>query len=183
MLLIVSLIGLLGCYGSHRIDPETGIEYSNVGGPYGATAHMDAQGRNDLLRDAADGDVPVTVTSSTRSGDRMTTETVTVGNQYGAYGNGAMPVYVSFDPNMAQGAAYNAAFREQWKQQNGMAPPAVGGGNGGSAGNGGSVSASQVLVDPNAVCPKVGMPRNQAEMDACQNDGMGQIMTRLPVSK
>ena len=184
MLLIVSLSGLFGCTSYHR-TPE-GTEYINPTlAPYGTTAIMDAEGRNGLLSDAANGDVPVIVTSTTRSGNRMTTETVTVGNPYGyGYGNvGPMPTYVSYDPSLVQAAIYSTAFRKQWAEQNGMTPPAVGGGNGGSAGNGGSVSAGQVMVDPNATCPKAGMPRNQAEMDACQNEGMGQIMTRLPVSK
>lgn len=181
MSLIALSLSLVGCFGSHRIDPETGIEYSNLGGPYGATAHMDAAGRNDLLRDAADGDVPVSVTSTTRSGDRYTTETISVGNQYGAYGIGVMPTYVSYDPNMAQGAAYSAAFRAQWMQQNGMVPPAVGGG---SNGNGGFVSVVQAPIDLRATCPKtLAEIKTQAQVDACQNADIGNLAAHMPVSK
>ncbi|MEI6511187.1 MAG: hypothetical protein WCO25_04055 [Candidatus Uhrbacteria bacterium] len=109
---------------------------------------------------------------------RSFVETVPVRQQYDV---APIPVYVSYDPNLAQAAAYSAAFRPQWEALNGMAPPVLGGG---SNGNGGSMSAGQAPIDLKATCPKtLAEIKTQAQVDACQNADIGNLAAHMPVSK
>lgn len=167
MLLVLTLSALTGCFASHRFDPETGDEFSTIGGQYGTTAYMNAGSLANVLDDAADGDAPVSVTAYSRSGNRENRYEVSVNQP--AF---VIPTYVSDDTELMKAAAYGLAYnRERFGNQYGQ--PAYGG----------PVSAGQVTLDKRAACPKTEEElRTQSQKDACQDSDINMIIGRLPVA-
>jgi len=156
MLLIV-LAGLSGCVSLHRSEAGGTVQYATqdatLMGVYGATSIIDAQGRTSAIAKGSE-DVPVTVTTTTRSGDRSTTETVSVGYAYGAPGQYGSAASADWYLRGAQMLQYRDARMPSGGYDEGTAPS-------------GPISARDVKVDANATCPSDRLPANVAETLAC----------------
>lgn len=101
------------------------------------------------------------------SSERSMPVTVTKEVSEPEYGNAPIPVYVSYDPEMAKAAAYSAAFRARWMEANGMAPPDLGAPMTPNSGPTAAPASSSRVV-ANVPCPVGRAPVTQAEVDACQ---------------
>lgn len=153
-MLLIALAGLSGCVSLHRTEAGDTVQYSTQDarfmGVYGATSIIDAQGRSTAIAKGSE-TVPVSVTTTTRSGDRSTTETVSVG----APGQYAPAAGADWYLRGAQMLQYRDARMPQ------------GGYDAGTAPSGGPITARDVKVDANATCPQERLPANVAETLAC----------------
>ncbi len=156
MLLIV-LAGLSGCVSLHRTEAGNTVQYATQDarfmGVYGTTSIIDAQGRSTAIAMASE-TVPVSVTTTTRSGDRSTTETVSIGYAYGAPGQYASEAGADWYLRGAQMLQYRDARMPSGGYDEGTAPS-------------GPISARDVKVDANATCPPDRLPANVEEFFAC----------------
>ncbi len=156
-MLIAILAGLSGCVSLHRSEAGDTVQYAthdaSLLGVYGATSIIDAQGRSTAIAKGSP-DLPVTVTTTSRSGDRSTTETVSVGYAYGAPGQYASAAGADWYLRGAQMLQYRDARMPSGSYDVGTAPS-------------GPISARDVRVDANASCPDDRLPVNVAETLAC----------------
>lgn len=138
---IILFVALSGCVSLHRTESGGTVQYgtqdATLMGVYGATSLIDAQGRTSAIAKGSE-TVPVTVTTTTRSGDRSTTETVSVGYvgpaMYGSYASGDW-------------YGRGAAMIQDRAVRTGTYPA------GGESNGGGPVSARSIAFDPDTRCP------------------------------
>ncbi len=148
MLLIV-LAGLSGCVSLHTKENGTADVSANVG-VYGATALIEAQGRSTAISDGVEYGVPVSVTTTTRDGNRSTTSTVSVGYVGPAmYGSAASADWYGYGQRMIEDRAQRTGVPAQGTTVSGP------------------VSASSVILDAQTICPTDREPTNIDEILVC----------------
>lgn len=176
---ILAFLMLSGCVTYHRVTEDGEVATTTTA--YGAVAAMDAQTRADAVDKGVSNGTPVSVSSTMTSGGRKTSsQAIAVGGAsptivYDGSGGPSdllrpSPCDAIALPN-SEDRTYLAALgeravceRERYKRAYGMIP-------------GGppvevllpTVVPSASAVRPPAVCPKDRAPKNQPEIDACQD--------------
>jgi len=83
------------------------------------------------------------------------------------------PIYVSgTDSRLMQAAAFSSAYRENWSSATGATPVIVG--------STVYVSGTEGRIDLSVACPE-GMPTNQEQLDACQNEAIRAVINTVGV--